>query len=124
MEKYFRTEWAYQLKSGERMPGDYEPGLLEGSYSKIIKRWLGHYPEEQLLVVFFKQMIDDPMAYLSTVCKHIGVNPDFKWDSDRVYRKVNVNPKAQIPPRCQALLEELYDPEINWLRQNFGQQAI
>jgi len=124
LEKYFRMEWAYRLKSGERMPGDYEPGLLEGSYSKIIKHWLAHYPEEQLLVVFFKQMIDDPMAYLSTVCEHIGVSKEFKWDPNRIFRKVNANPETQIPPRCQTLLEELYHPEISWLRKNFGQQSI
>jgi hypothetical protein len=122
--KYFSSEWAYSIKGVKRIWGDFEPGLLEGQYSRIIKHWLRYCTEEQLLVVFFKQLVEEPQTYLETICRHIGANADFKWNQDELHTKINANPDQKITPRFQHILETLYQDEIAWLKQRFGETAI
>ena len=122
--KYFKKEWAYRAKNGKQVLGDYEPDLLEGQYTRVIDHWLRFFPEEQLLLVFFNQLKEDPQAYLGAVCQHIGVNPKFTWQSKNLNAKVNSNPVNEISSKVRDFLEDMYKEEIEQLRTRFGNQAI
>ncbi len=121
--EYLRKEWAYRPKDGPVVKGDYEPGLLEGHYSNIIDNWLGHFPHEQLLIVLFGQIEEDPEGLLRTVCQHIGVSPDFPWKPEALRRPVNPNPRQELPERFRDFLEELYEDEVKRLHERLGEPA-
>ncbi len=121
--EYLRTEWAYRPKGGPTMAGDYEPGVLEGQYSKIIDNWRSHFPAEQLLVVFFDRIEKDPEGFLRTVCEHIGVRTDFRWNAEELRRRVNPNPEHELPKRFRLFLEDLYKDEIEHLHGHLRESA-
>lgn len=121
--EYLRTEWAYEPEGGPKVTGDYEPGLLEGHYTRIIDNWRRHFPAGQLLVVFFGQLVEDPEGFLGAVCRHLGVRTDVGWDPEALRRPVNPNPRLPLPDRLRAFLEEMYAEEIAELRERFGEPA-
>lgn len=121
--EYLRTEWSYRPRVGPVVIGDYEPGLLEGHYCRIIDNWREEFPPEQLLVVFFGQIVEDPEGFLGAVCRHVGVRTDFRWDPKTLRQRVNPNPRLELPERVRSFLEDLYRDEIERLQERFGDSA-
>jgi hypothetical protein len=119
---FLRHEWAYRPERG--LAGYYEPGLLQGEYTRAIDKWLLFYPDEQLLVCFFDEMKKDPKRFLSSICAHIGASTDIDWDSLPLFEAVNTNPSYQpLPERFRAFLDDLYGDEIAALKERFPQQT-
>ena len=106
--RYLEQEWEYRRTGWPRIRGDYQPGLREGHYSGIIDNWLLHFPAEQLLVVFFEQIKEDPEGFLAAVCEHIGVRSDFEWSPEELRGRINPNPSLELPEEIRLFLEELY----------------
>lgn len=116
-------EWMYVSPTGERLVGDYEPGVLEGHYSRIVQNWEERFGPDRLLVLFFGRIRHDPEGLLERVCVHIGVDPSFRWPPELLRRRVNPNPPMPLPDRYRALLEEKYRGEVDWLERRFGSSA-
>ena len=99
---------------------DYEPGLSHEDYTQQIDRWTSVYAEEQLFIGFFDELKSDPQSLLKKVCRHIGVSTDIDWSSMPLSKVVNKNPEHPIPERYRDYLQDLYRPEIERLRERFG----
>lgn len=121
--EYLRLEWAYRPPNGARLSGAYEPGLLEGHYCQTLDNWLSVFPSEQLLVIFFDDILTQPAEVLRRVCVHIGVNPDYEWDSSALLPAVNRNDPHPLPDHLRRFLETLYRPEIQALARRLGGPA-
>lgn len=121
--EYLVKEWQYRPKGGPRIRGDYQPGLLEGHYSRVIENWLRNFPSEQLLVVFFERLKRDPEGFLAEVCDHIGVRTTFAWDPDVLRKRVNPNPRLDMPKWVRSFLDDLYAEEIERLHRCLGEPA-
>lgn len=119
--EYLRKEWEYRPKNGLRLTGDYEPGLLEGNYCKAIDNWLSFFRPEQLLILFFDELKENPKEFLRKVCDHIGASTDFEWRTKDLHEAVNRNPQQSLPKRFRSFLENMYDPEIVELHKRFGE---
>lgn len=120
---YLRLEWSYRAANGASLEGDYEPGLLEGQYTRAITNWLEYFPEEQLLVLFFDDIRERPADVLARVCEHIGADPMFRWSDPEIRSPVNTNPAHSLPDRVRQFLETMYRPEIERLADRFGGPA-
>ena len=116
---YFGKEWMYVPEYG----GAFEPGLLQGKYSRVLDNWLSVFPQSQLKVCFFDQIGRDPEGLLREICEHIGVNPDIDWEPRALHSVVNKNPEHSMPGKFRRTLEERYCDEIEELYRRFGKSV-
>ena len=57
LQKGWRLGWGYRLL---------------GLYGQQLERWLGFFPRENLLVVFYEDWLQNPVHTLNAICSHIG----------------------------------------------------
>lgn len=84
--------------------------LYTGRYAEHLARWLEFFPREQLLVLWFEELRDNPGLVYRTACRHLGV------DGLQVGRQRRDN-VTTIPgnPILRALRSELSRPSA-WRR--------
>lgn len=60
-------------------------GVLDmGRYARQLRRYLDHFPTEQLLVLVFEDdVVADPAAGLARSCAFLGIDPDIDWPEAR-----------------------------------------
>ena len=117
-------EWMYTADPLLTVQGDYESGLLEGFYCRAIENWCSVFNEEQLLVVYFDELVNAPKDFLSTVCRHIGVSPNMYQDDEELRTRVNPNPGSAMPDHVRSFLTTKYGSEIKRIRQRFGGASV
>ena len=77
------------------MPLGYEPYrtgthfVRLSRYAEQLQRYLAVFPREQLLVLSYDDLVDDPATALRRICELIGVDPSFDFDTG-----VRYNPSA------------------------------
>lgn len=120
---YLDVEWAYRTPGVEPLAGAYQPGLLEGNYSEALDNWLAKFPAAQMLTIFFEDIREQPARTLARVCRHIGADPDFRWDEATLRSAVNPNPPVVMPENVRQFLAQKYRGEIAMLAQRFGGHA-
>lgn len=75
------SDYLMQVQTGRRVGSFREvimgaPETVIGSlYAPNIRRYLAHFPREQLLFLLFEELIAEPQRTLATVFRHIGVDP-------------------------------------------------
>ncbi len=98
--------------------------LARGDYETCIRMWRGIYPSNQLLILRFEMLRDDPQGLLIRCCQHLGVD-------DAIYRNANMEVlkrpvfpgnSTAIRPTLMPALEKLYEQKIislsNYLQQD------
>jgi hypothetical protein len=73
----------------------YEPGkpgyFSRGTYMQYIHRYLELFPPDQLLILLFDDLRDDPSKFYQTCFEFLGVDPDFRPpDMDRAFNPSSV----------------------------------
>jgi hypothetical protein len=116
---YFRTEGGLRREKY----WNYQPGVFHGHYTKQIDAWTKHFSKDQLLVVFFEEIEEDPEGLMRRICKHIGASTDIDWDAMPLNKVINKNPEHPIPAQLRSILEEIYKPEIERLYERFGERV-
>lgn len=82
---------------GERFPNTY---LTRSAALPHLKRWLAHFPPEQMLILRDRQLAKDLPATMHRVCRFIGVRPFVPKDRRR-------HNEGRYPPICPALERRL-----------------
>jgi tetratricopeptide (TPR) repeat protein len=82
-----------------RFPGVY---LNRSAALPHLKRWLSHFPPEQLLILRHEQMAQDLPAVMYRVCRFLGVPPFVPRDRRR-------HNEGRYPPMAADLKEKLRD---------------
>jgi hypothetical protein len=100
----------------------YEPGKLgyfsRGTYMQYIHRYLDLFNPDQLLILLFDDLRDDPLTFYRTCFEFLGVDPDFRpTNMDKTYNPSSVwdnflynwffnHPQAQrfLPPKLKRLV--------------------
>lgn len=90
--------------------------LEQGKYATYLKRWLMHFPREQILVVFQEDVESKPLEVAREVYRFVGVNADYT----PVGLRERFNPSFGIKRRWLAdLKDSLYQvtrsPSLRWL---------
>ncbi|HEB97135.1 MAG TPA: sulfotransferase [Sedimenticola thiotaurini] len=96
--------------------------LLRGDYEQCLRNWLAAYPREQLLILRFEQLKEDPHGLLRRCAEHIGIDPE-GWserDLEMVHRPVRPGPGVPLRPSLLPVLEELYLERIERLESFLG----
>lgn len=91
--------------------------LKRGDYSTCLKNWLSVFGQEQVLVEWYENIQNDPVAMLKRCCSHLGVSPT-DYDSvsiDEVRRRVFEGPPDNLRKELLSELRKLYYPCIQQL---------
>ena len=93
--------------------------LRRGDYMRTIENWLNVFDHENLMLVFFDDILENPRNVLQNISDHIGVNPDFydEIPEDELATPVHVNDNQDIRPELRTVLEDLYIPKIDALSE-------
>lgn len=73
-----------------------------GRYAQTIERWTSVFPEDQLLLLRYEDMTNDPDSFLHRCCMHIGVDP----------LTLIAQPNAQLQPRVNASPDIVMDRDL------------
>ncbi len=92
-------------------------------YLRTLDCWLSVFPESQLFVGFYDDIVERPRALLSGVFRHIGVSEDVDWSSFPYRETIHRGPRIQMPDACRAFLEETYGDAVEALARRFGGPA-
>lgn len=80
---------------GSRMRTDYETCL---------RNWLSVFPPQHMLVMDYRQIQENPLALMRTVCAHIGIDPRFYTERDMPHFREKVFAAEGSPPIRPELL--------------------
>lgn len=94
-----------------RLSHDLDGVVQYGRYRQHLLRWTEHFPPEQLLLIDFEQISNDPAATYASVLDHIGAAP-FSCPEDVLHQVVGPGAGAPAPPSLlRAFLESAYADE-------------
>ena len=71
----FEAAW---MDESRRAAAGWRPSHLyqrRGFYGQQLTRWLGHFPREQLLILFYEDWCERPAELLALAWRHIGLQP-------------------------------------------------
>lgn len=99
-----------------RMPeGDLYSYVSRGLYAIQLKRYLQHFPKEQLHVLLFEDFVADQQAAVKEIFLFLGVDPEVPID-------YNVKSNEFFTPRF-LLLQKLYNAIPNRIKRRVIDQA-
>jgi hypothetical protein len=82
--------------------------LRLGRYFPQLERYLGCFPEEQLLVLRFDDVEKDPASALATVCRFLGVDDSYQFDVAR---------RHAISATSQSVFDRMLAPARPYLKR-------
>lgn len=99
--------------------------LQRGDYETCVDNWLEVFPSEQLLILDFKDIVDNPLGLLVRCCQHLAISEEYYLSQGQnAFREsVNTGKKHSIRPALQAVLEELYAEKRAWYQRFSAQEA-
>ena len=95
-------------------------------YASGLKRWLKYFPKEQILIVNYKDISQDPRGFIENVLVHVGVKKELanEISMDELEKKFNVASKPRpIRPSLRRQMEKYLQPHakaFNELLQELG----
>jgi hypothetical protein len=100
-----------------------QASLKRGDYAACLQNWLAVYPREQLLLLRYEAIQNQPRELLARVCAHLDLPADFyaQVDDDSLRRKVYAGPGHPLPARLQGELDSLYRDKITHLEALLGE---
>jgi hypothetical protein len=92
--------------------------LTKGIYLDQIKRWHGHFPSEQLLVLKSETMYADPAATLKRVESFLGIA---HYDFPKL-APFNAGAYSDMNPETRKRLEDFFQPHNEQLSEYLGDE--
>jgi len=106
--------------------------LARGDYQSCIRNWLHFYEEEQLLILRFEEIVEDPASYLGKCFNHLGLETTYALkvasfadqdssDDEELRAKAREGSPEPLRPSLRPALREIYDVKIRSLSEYLGQ---
>jgi hypothetical protein len=106
--------------------------LARGDYETCIRNWLRFYRKDQLLVLRFEEILNDPASYLGKCFNHLGLETIYapknsisagldSKEEEELRAKVREGSPEPLRPSLQPVLRELYDFKIRSLSEYLGE---
>ena len=94
--------------------------LVRGDYERQLRNWRATYPEEQVLVLRYEDIAEDPHRVLVECCRHVGVPCTADADDPSLRKPVRVGAAAPIPDWLEERLRRRYEHTIAPLADYLG----
>jgi len=101
---------------------DFEPEAYQrrGYYYQHLKAWLKYFPQEQLKVFLFEDLVNDPKGLLKSIFEFLKVDPEFAPMFRESAKNESSHAKHQMLPETRKSLVELYKDENERLAKLIG----
>lgn len=93
--------------------------MMRGDYATCIANWRAVFPLDSLQLIFFDDVTRDPRGVLTSLARHLGVDPGFftSMPPEEAAQPVFSGSRARIRPALLSALRQLYRPKIESLEQ-------
>ncbi len=105
-----------------------QASLARGDYETTLRRWHRFFPKEQLLLLFYEELRQDPKSVLIRIAHHLKVDPaPFHEVSEEALRRPVQHPslkgveRRSPPPSLISILRHLYRDRIISLEEYLQQ---
>ena len=90
--------------------------LARGDYETSIRNWRSIYPSNQLLIIRYETIGNDPVEVANTCLKHIGLESFFlEQDRPRLTQRVFEGDGIVLRPALRSALSAIYAPRLESL---------
>ena len=93
--------------------------LARGDYENCLRNWFSVYPRENLLLLRYEELAEDPLGLLEKCCRHLGVENCYSQLG--ISEKVFSSGPEPLRPSLKAQLQEMYWEKIQSLARYLGQ---
>ena len=108
-------EWEHFLK---------EPDVFSrGEYASYIPRWRKAFAESDILFLPFRQLVSDPVDFLTAVERFLGVEPK-DWNLKAVREPAHTSGAMKPPARIREELERRLQHQREFLVSEFGKDFV
>jgi hypothetical protein len=92
-----------------------------GDYLSCLDHWQAAFPIEQVCVLWFDDIRDNPKEALAIVARHIGADPDFfiALPDGELSQRIFAGPDHPLRPALYDYLRVIYAPSIVQLENRF-----
>jgi hypothetical protein len=97
--------------------------VQRGDYVRTLSNWLSFFPEEQLFIGFFEDIVQDPEPLLVRLFDFLGVDSTQEYVTQLAFKPSNPSPKKQMPRDLRLHLTKRYYPQIETLSEMLGGYA-
>ena len=98
---------------------------LRGDYPRCLENWLGFFPEEQIFIGYYEDVLKRPKELLQSIFSHLGTSSaEFVWGKAHLRSKVNAAKKVTMRKEHYDLLYELHAEHIKDLFKQLGNPII
>jgi SAM-dependent methyltransferase len=96
--------------------------LRRGDYEACIRTWRSVYPKEQLLILRYEAIAEEPRGLLESVATHLGIDAGFfsSPPEDMLNRRIFAGNGVPLRPSLRAVLERLYSEKVQALSAFLG----
>jgi hypothetical protein len=97
--------------------------LGRGFYPLILQNWRSVFPNEQLLIVFFDDLVNHPQQFLEQCFAFLGVDTHVRWEDFNLDVRFNKSPAYPMPENLRDYFFNIYKPSIVQLEKEFGSKV-
>jgi hypothetical protein len=100
-----------------------EGRVLRGDYVRVITSWRACFPQEQVFIGFFDDILLNPQLFLFTVFEFLQVDASEEYLHQIASRKINPSPEKAMPPEFRLYLAKRYYSQVQALSEMLGGHA-
>lgn len=90
--------------------------LMRGNYQQCLENWLSVFPKEQLLCLFYDDIIKNPLGMMDVLLKHINYQQDLPVAFEQqLCRQIFTGSGDEIRLDLKKYLQNLYAPSLQKL---------
>jgi hypothetical protein len=97
---------------------------LRSTYSRALDLWEEAFPRDQLLVLFYEQLLADPAEFLGRICDFIGAASAGDTRDQTLTSRVQQTAERPLPEAVVRYAAQVCKDEIDRLADRFGGPAL
>jgi len=97
---------------------------LRSTYSRALDLWADAFPRDQLLVLFYEQLLADPAEFLGRICAFIGAAGAGDARDQTLTSRVQQTAERPLPETVVRHAAQACKDEIDRLADRFGGPAL
>jgi hypothetical protein len=78
-----------------------------GMYADLLQDWWRHFPRDQSLVIFLKELTESPQEHLAKIWRHLGLEP---VPNEKMPHARDGGGAEPVPSSAVYILSEFYKP--------------
>ncbi len=92
--------------------------IHRGEYAKQLRKWHEVFPQEQIYITVYEEMIDNPVPFLKEIFEFLKLK-EVNLNNLPINKKFNVNPKQEIPKEVVDMLRSEFKCDYSKLKKEY-----